>query len=635
MKEELFITNQEVLIEDLNFIQQSKGTEILNRITDVYQNGINFLRSADKTGEFKIIVNGSDTTKIDIGYGTAYNTDGERAEILSSESITYDPFPWTNSILKQDVQSPPEDTPYSTGNIHIPLKDYTLDVVNFIFIDYYQTIEVISGIPDWSAPNSKTALDTETAKIKYPYKRNGYRIIVEVLANVTVDSDGYVTHNTYAKAVYLGKVTANGPSVVLTTGDIFYSDTTHKRKYFALKELSSRIQTPVDISVVTTDYIKGKKYLLDDHIRAISNPDLITPNNPHGQTIYDFGYTGADIVVHRSEMHNNGIITSDRNNVLGALYPIYGIPSSTKIRIYNLLTLVEYAISAGNRLDRETIISINSLIIPDYKEFIFSTESVGDYYFYLASNGLIDKTQSLSLITSNKYLQIATVYWDGSLLATLYDDRVFGSIGSKDIAQGRYYQGQSLVPVGMIAQFLSVLPGWLECNGDVKSKIDNPEYEGLIIYLQGLGFGSGDTASLPNMKGRFPVGADPSTNWGWGALNVGAVGGVSTHTHTLSAHTHPIGVGSAGGHFHSIVDPAGNIIGYGGLVGVIIRDGLGRMQVYAPSAGGPSFGTTILDYTQTVGDHSHGASSSVPSIDATGSASNIPPYFPLKFCIKF
>lgn len=107
--------------------------------------------------------------------------------------------------------------------------------------------------------------------------------------------------------------------------------------------------------------------------------------------------------------------------------------------------------------------------------------------------------------------------------------------------------------------------GWLACNGATVSRTQYPNLFNLIGTTFGNGDGSGTTFSLPDMRGRVPVGFDSgqaagrvtAAGSGVNAGVVGAVGGsqaLQSHNHTLHdpGHTHNM---YDPGHAHGVSDP--------------------------------------------------------------------------------
>jgi microcystin-dependent protein len=91
------------------------------------------------------------------------------------------------------------------------------------------------------------------------------------------------------------------------------------------------------------------------------------------------------------------------------------------------------------------------------------------------------------------------------------------------------------MPVGSIILWSgdNAPDGWLLCDGAEELRADWPE----LFALIGTSFGSasGDTFTLPNLLGRFPLGVS-------GAHAKATTGGSETHTLTTAqvpSHTHP------------------------------------------------------------------------------------------------
>jgi microcystin-dependent protein len=106
-------------------------------------------------------------------------------------------------------------------------------------------------------------------------------------------------------------------------------------------------------------------------------------------------------------------------------------------------------------------------------------------------------------------------------------------------------------PPGMVIQYAgsSAPTGWLLCDG---STVSRTTYAALFAIV-GTTYGSGDgstTFTLPNLKGRVPVGRDA----GQTEFDVlGETGGAKTHTLTTSempSHTH-----TQNAHNHGVTDP--------------------------------------------------------------------------------
>ena len=133
---------------------------------------------------------------------------------------------------------------------------------------------------------------------------------------------------------------------------------------------------------------------------------------------------------------------------------------------------------------------------------------------------------------------------------TVHFNMVMPEIGSASTTWGNSLNGdlaiidaqmfanqQGSLPIGSIAMFAagSTGPGinWLICNG---SSISTTTYAALFAVIGYSYGGSGTSFSLPNLQGKFPIGASSS-------YALAATGGEATHVLTtaeLPSHTHPI-----------------------------------------------------------------------------------------------
>jgi len=200
----------------------------------------------------------------------------------------------------------------------------------------------------------------------------------------------------------------------------------------------------------------------------------------------------------------------------------------------------------------------------------------------------------------------------------------------------------SVIPVGIIQMFAgSTAPnGWLVCDGSTVSRSAYSDLFKIIGTTYGAG-NSNTTFTLPDMRGRFAMGAGTGTGLntsGSGAVSgssqtartVGQWLGEETHlltTAELASHTHANTVsggstGNAGSHSHT---PSGSI-GNAGL-------GTNNLAV----AGGSQWGfTTSATITNTVADHTHPFTPSISNV-AAGSDSRhaiIPPCVVVNYIIK-
>ena len=108
------------------------------------------------------------------------------------------------------------------------------------------------------------------------------------------------------------------------------------------------------------------------------------------------------------------------------------------------------------------------------------------------------------------------------------------------------------IPTGCIFPYITnIAPiGYLICDGSI---ISRTTYNNLFNII-GTNFGSGDgttTFNLPDMRGKFPIGADSTYTFG-------SSGGSNSKTLTideLPAHTHTGTTDNSGSHTHTITDP--------------------------------------------------------------------------------
>lgn len=163
------------------------------------------------------------------------------------------------------------------------------------------------------------------------------------------------------------------------------------------------------------------------------------------------------------------------------------------------------------------------------------------------------------------------------------------------------------------------------------------------LFLYGRGDGS-TTFNLPNLQQRFPLGRATS---GTGAL-LGATGGTIDHTHSVPAHFHGVGAGSAltvsgttstnGAHSHGT--NTRNTGQYAGGYGLTASPAWADRPLVVPNAGDTGIVTT------TDGSHAHTFSATATgtiglvtggvngNAAMTSGAAN-PPYQVVNFMIKY
>lgn len=182
---------------------------------------------------------------------------------------------------------------------------------------------------------------------------------------------------------------------------------------------------------------------------------------------------------------------------------------------------------------------------------------------------------------------------------------VFGTLQTTD---GVF--GPGAVPIGGMLPFAgsSVPFGWLLCNGATIAQVDYPD-----LYVA-LGNPLGGTVALPDLRGRFPIGAGS-----FAALrgNDGLSESLRSpqHAHDLTAHSHPIDAGGDHDHGGQTGTPSGTQDVTGG----------------ANNAAGPNHRHDIT----SGGSHAHGGATGNggPASTQTSTAASIP-YYGVNYIIR-
>ena len=169
------------------------------------------------------------------------------------------------------------------------------------------------------------------------------------------------------------------------------------------------------------------------------------------------------------------------------------------------------------------------------------------------------------------------------------------------------------VPAGIVVPYAgsSAPAGWLFCEGQPVPAASYPTLFAAIGYTYG---GSGSTFSVPNLKGKVPVGKDAAQTE-FDVLN--DQGGAKTHTlitGEMPSHTHTASTNSTGVHSHDYFDHPRN---------ASVRSATGADVQDRSSAS---------DQTGDAGSHSH-----TVTVNNTGGGNahnNLQPYITLNYIIK-
>lgn len=178
--------------------------------------------------------------------------------------------------------------------------------------------------------------------------------------------------------------------------------------------------------------------------------------------------------------------------------------------------------------------------------------------------------------------------------------------GSLWLCLGRLNGEPGAVPIGGILPFAGGTPtaGWLACNGQAISRTGYPALYAMI----GVGYGAGDgstTFNLPNLEGRFPLGAQGLTYF---QTTTGGAASVTLTEAQIPSHHH----GEAGGHSH-LGTP-----GYKGDFGATP----GSNIVLSTTGGGAE------PITSVAGVHQHAP------VGSGGAHTNMPPYLAIAYIIR-
>ena len=291
---------------------------------------------------------------------------------------------------------------------------------------------------------------------------------------------------------------------------------------------------------------------------------------------------------------------------------------------------------------------------------------VFDAYIWNAAKGVWQGVEESSAVTITSPVAPTTgtpgdLWFNSStgILFTYYSDGT--SAQWVEVLSSAVPNVTEIMPAGTVTQTARITAptGWLLCEGQAVSRTTFARLFDAIGTTYGAGDGS-TTFTLPNLKGRVPVGRDDSQTE-FDAL--GENGGAKTvtlteaqlpsHSHTTPNHSHTFSGTTAGesGHFHGITGISGTSgSGSGQLAlqsdgNLVWYRGNGTTFATGQGAGGSIPGMTVggNQGTNTGGSSGHThtysgtTSNSSPTTNAVGSGEahqNLQPYIVLNYMIK-
>lgn len=528
MKQLKVFSREELFTTDYNFINAVIAGEIkLREQSILYSSGILLPTGTLPTNiPFQLTLN-SNPAHINVGAGLAYDkltstplntfltpvtttlVGGETIQITNGDTVVYDTtVGFTNSINLQDTQAVPQYTPLSTGSIGIPIIESTtvgsvgqnvlipINTIAYFYVMYYQTVNLNnlnSYLTANAIPNVMSRPDIQTGIINYPYFTNGYAVFVTTVAPGADGRAGNTLFNAFkalftngsailgSEAFCIGKVRSTGGGAItnivqgtphdtgLLTGDV----TTLYRTIFSVNPRNIALETPLSNGSDKTSIYGYRDEIsqpltADSHFKALGTSLTgPTPENPHGQSLSDFGGGDIDLTSHRLQQHSNGIVTTNYPNLTNGINSLseinlsafYSTVLAGPVRIeVNLLgpsgdglTILpeEFYINGNKYTAAQVVPSLTQptgvvtlttaasgisvslldfnfgLTTPTNIYSLIAVENSGNLNLQLVINGA-EPAGSIILATYSWVLGTAT-------LIKLTDNRIFGSINSTNI----------------------------------------------------------------------------------------------------------------------------------------------------------------------------------------------------------
>jgi hypothetical protein len=135
------------------------------------------------------------------------------------------------------------------------------------------------------------------------------------------------------------------------------------------------------------------------------------------------------------------------------------------------------------------------------------------------------------------HLSVSELFAVGGVATSAYSAQIYGTLGVTSSVTAARFIGEGTTPTGSMLLFggATAPAGWLLCDG---STISRTTYAALFDVI-GEAYGTGDgstTFQLPDLRARFPLGADGSS-WLIGQMGGSLVPTIATSSQNVAAGT--------------------------------------------------------------------------------------------------
>lgn len=455
MKGEIYNPGQPHKKEDFDNQQNSQDAAIRERLVDLLYPGI--IVDSQTNGEpipFQVLPDSGLSVRVltggAIGQQDSYlapveaidasdtsKTGGERiripvADTTSSPSNNYQRSPGSGPgtgtgtgpfMESSDGMSGWVSTPQSTMTRNIPL---TNGVLNYLWIAYLNTTD----------PTVTSIHKVNISQLLYPHRGDGYDIVV---------TTSFAPPGGDPKYLYVCTVDLTASPAFVTTGMIStpsraFSYTRANRVAFKYDSTLAVLAAPTNGTIITLESFLNSR-----------GTGTVTPTNILGLSLADLGFSeDVNLINHEHYHHSPGLVVPSIASTTSALYPQIqsgGFGGS-------LYTVGLKALTIGGSFPEQLVVSglvamagVGTPIFPPAPSPLGSNVSPGDPYIgfgtgdpvgvysvYIYINGTqptIAKT--LSYAPSPNTFLVNTVSWNGSVLSSLIDFRLFGTVSSANI----------------------------------------------------------------------------------------------------------------------------------------------------------------------------------------------------------